>query len=298
MTLPVTIVFSLNDKHTPLLGAALCSLFENKMSDYPITIVVLDGGISVVNKERLSVLEERYLFSIKYIIPSARLFENISTGYYPIASYYRIAIASLLSMEYKKVIYLDCDVLVRGDIRELFSMDLEEKIIAAVPDRNQNIQRGYLEELCGKRGRYFNSGVLIINLDSWRRYDVERRLFSFIYENQGKLIFPDQDALNVILFDAWKELDMKYNFMSVYHNSLHLDDSFIVHFAGENKPWYFFSDIPYHKDWLFYINKTPWSTNLQIMDQRFANKHRIFHRVISRLGLNEHLMKVIVSLLP
>ena len=192
---PVTIVFSSDNNHAMLLGVVLCSLFENKRGDYAMNVFVLDGGISDMNKARMKELEDTYHFSITYAVPDAAWFEGISTDARPIAAYYRAAIDRLVPATCKRAVYLDCDILIEGDIKELFEFDLEGKTAGAVADHPQGERREYLKKLSGLDGDYFNSGVLLIDLDLWRQKEIGKKLFSFIRANPDKLFFADRRSI-------------------------------------------------------------------------------------------------------
>jgi len=286
MTNPVTVVFSSNDNHALLLGVALCSLLENRRGNYPIRVFVLDGGISDKNKKRLKVLEDRYGFSITYAVPDNQVFREISSNSRPIAAYYRIAIGRLLPMDCHKVIYLDCDVIVLGDIAGLFHVDLEGKTVAAVPDQPQAERQEHLKKMCADIPSfvvptgtiYFNSGVFMIDLDLWRKHEIEKKLFAFIREHPDKLYFDDQDPLNIIFIRDKEILPGKYNFVPTPATPAIDGDPVIVHFAGGIKPWYILSALPYQDDYVFYANKTPWKNHKyrKFMDVPFAKKYHIY----------------------
>lgn len=276
---PVTIVFSANDYHAMLLGVALCSLFENKHGDYPVRVFVFDGGISAENKKRLGILEQNYGFSIMYATPDPSLFVRVPIRDRPVAAYYRIVIARFLPADFRRVLYLDCDVMVRGDVAELFYFDLAGKTVAAVPDCFPEEQRKHLRHISGKDGVYFNSGVMLIDLDRWKRHDVERQLFSFIHEHPDKLKFDDQDPLNVVFREDYAALPTTYNVMAGAPANPDGDPNpFVVHFSGGAKPWYLLSSLRYQGEWVDYANMTPWRDKKyrKIMDVYFAHRHHVY----------------------
>src|SRR3989344_3795219 len=287
------VVFSSSDQYAMLLGVALCSLFENKKGDYPVGVFVIDGGISAENKERLGILEKRYKFAITYVTPDGRLFKEIpiprlsQTAYFlPIEVYYRIAVARILPPTYRKAIYLDCDVVVRGDITELFNVDLAGKTAGVVADCFQDERRNHLKKLCEsipalgtpEELMYFNSGVLLIDLDLWRKRGIEEKLFKFIRENPGKLWAADQDALNIVLPGDYRQLSAKYNLIAEDPRQKNEKNPVIVHFAGGSKPWYLLSALPYQPDYVYYANKTPWKNRKyrKFMDVPFAKKYHLY----------------------
>lgn len=287
----VTIVFSANDNYAMLAGIALCSVFENKKGDYPIQVFILDGGISARNKERLRVLEKRYGFSINYIFPDRKLFEGVlaananAEAEWPIEAYYRIAVASILPDSCRRAIYLDCDVMVRGDIKELFDADLGGKTLGGVVNGEVDSLRKHFKELCEsvslalpEGAEYFNSGVLLIDLDRWRERDTEKKLFQFMRKNYDKVWYPDNDALNTVLFEDWKRLPTKYNLLAEFAFQREDDEPLVIHFAGGGKPWYLFSALPYQPEYVRYANKTPWRNEKyrKLMDVPFAKKYHFY----------------------
>jgi lipopolysaccharide biosynthesis glycosyltransferase len=269
----VSVVFASDDNYAFFLGTALCSLFENKKGDYQISIFVIDGGITTENKRNLSILEERYSFRITYVVPDAKLFRGFPTDIWPIAAYYRIVIAQLLPPNIEKVIYLDCDLIIRGDIQELFLCGLDSHAIgAAVSNPDYTMDQFGVSE----KGLCFNSGVLVINTTLWRKGGIEKKLLDFINKNAHKLRFPDNDTLNMILSGNYRRLSDKYNFIPLVTRPSG-ENPLVVHFAGE-KPWYRFSELPYQKDYLKYLDKTPWRKQKfrRFMDVPFAEKIHIY----------------------
>lgn len=275
----MTVVFSSNDNHAMLLGIALCSLFENKKGDYPLQIFVMDGGISRENKKRFAALERRYHIPIIYLVPDPSIFKDVRVRDRSIAAYFRIAIGTVLPATCHKVLYMDCDIIVRGDIAELFNIDLEGKTVAAVPDYMGDTFADYRRQIAGKDGVYFNSGVMLINLDCWRQLDIESKLFAYIREHPDQLIFDDQDPLNATFSKDYKQLSTKYNFMvAVPEQSSDDPNPLVAHFSGGAKPWYFFSALRHQDAWVYYANLTPWRwwKYRKVMDIYFAQKYGIY----------------------
>ncbi len=287
------LVFSSSDAYALLLGVALCSIFENRKSYHPFDVFVIDGGISSRNQQRLNVLEKRYGFTITYLVPDKHFFENLlatelpQAGYYlPVEVYYRLAIGRILPKEYSRALYLDCDIVVKGDLAELLNFDLEDKVLGAVADCFQDLREKHLKRLCQNVGLteipkklvYFNSGILLVDLNLWRKKEIETKLFSFISKNSHKLWAADQDALNIVLLYDFRQLPDKYNFIAEQASGYQESNPFIIHFAGGSKPWYFFSALPYQSEYLYYASKTPWKNRKyrKPMDIFFAKKYHIY----------------------
>ena len=162
--------------------------------------------------------------------------------------YARILLPSMLP-NLDKVIYLDCDLVVCKDLKSLWETDVNDVAVAMVPDLWYQ-DKGTLSRL-GINNYYLNSGVIVMNLDYWRKHDVQNRLLSYIVDLGNELIYNDQDALNAILQDERRQLPVKYN-VTPYHYHKNLEyypaklreeiqksrlDPVIFHYLGPVKPW-------------------------------------------------------------
>jgi hypothetical protein len=155
----------------------------------------------------------------------------------------------------KRVVYLDADLVVLGDLSDLAAIDLGGKTVGAVMDFAIRRWGGprTCEALKSQRQHadrsYFNAGVLVIDLDAWRRKRVRDSAVHFLFENQGRIHCWDQDALNHALGGDWCELDPRWNRMCYWERQEFPDPPFsdevmaslsapnIVHFTGRRKPW-------------------------------------------------------------
>ncbi|MBI2033730.1 MAG: glycosyltransferase family 8 protein [Candidatus Liptonbacteria bacterium] len=292
----VSVVFATNDNYAMLLGVALCSLFENKKGDYPISLYVVDFGISAKNKERLETLEKKYGFTINYVLPDKKLYQglplgDLSKGFHaPVEAFHRVYLGRFLPPTCRRVINLEVDVVIRGDISELFNVDLGRKTIGAIADCQQEERQGHLKKLrkdinwpiASQESAYFSVGMLLVDLELWRKRGIEEKLHRLIYEYPDKLRYHEQDALNLVFAGDYRELGIKYNLIAaaipIGAYPYNEPDPLVVHFAGGGKPWYFLSALPYQPEYVYYINKTPWKRRKyrKIMDIYFAKKYGIY----------------------
>jgi lipopolysaccharide biosynthesis glycosyltransferase len=141
------------------------------------------------------------------------------------AALYRLFLGSLLSDSYTRFVYLDGDLLIRGNIDVLLNCN---QIFAAVRDSEDSATNNF----------HFNSGVIIADLGFWRRNNVESKLMEFLTSNPNS-IYKDQDALNFVFKDSNVLLLNKiYNFIPKDNSEIiKSSDPVIVHFAGHLKPW-------------------------------------------------------------
>lgn len=171
-----------------------------------------------------------------------------------------------------KVLYLDCDILINGDLSELWETNLGDNYGAFVKDIKPLLKyrQNHLQSLgISNHDAYFNSGVMLLNLGAIRRDRIEEKLFS--YRKNGLNNFMDQDAINVVMGGKALQLDLKYNFLAPLMEEFTLDDinrhygqnligtelrnyeTFkIIHFSSHIKPWN--SSSPFASDlWREYL---------------------------------------------
>jgi lipopolysaccharide biosynthesis glycosyltransferase len=197
-------------------------------------------------------------------------------------TYSRLLAPQVLPEDCEQVIYLDCDVVVLADLADLSDAADPRFTLSAV----SNVWFPYVsskfdttpvvfnfEELgIPPTNRYFQCGVLVINLRRWRDRNVTERAFSYLSKHRSEVQFHDQGALNAILYDDWFRLDQRWNQVST---ALQPDrwvapaysradwrraknDPFIVHYDGQDKPWKVGFKRPRSSFFLKYLKKTPY----------------------------------------
>lgn len=152
----------------------------------------------------------------------------------------------LVPRSVSRAIFLDVDIIALGDISELATMSLDGHAVAAV--------RAPLRRFSGRLGTqvYLNSGVLVIDLEKWRRDRVSERCLDYLRRIEGDWsdAYPDQDALNVVLKEddgrpKWKALEPKWNACtplfvgpreSILYDPVPIEDAVLIHYSG-TKPW-------------------------------------------------------------
>jgi lipopolysaccharide biosynthesis glycosyltransferase len=182
--------------------------------------------------------------SIHWIPTDGAAFEHLAAWTNGTRMHYgRLLIASILPPEVERALYLDADILVLGDISPLWEIDLEGAAVGAVIDagvdalmKNDQLGRWNIPRVLD----YFNSGVLLIDLERWRDQRIAEKVLEYVARNPTSL-FPDQNALNVVCDGHWKQLDLRWNFQR--HMEHRLADMSpanrpaIVHFVTGEKPW-------------------------------------------------------------
>jgi lipopolysaccharide biosynthesis glycosyltransferase len=190
---------------------------------------------------------------------------------FPVQAWYRVLLPELLP-ELDRVLYLDADTLITGPLVPLWEIDLDGCLVAAVTNpllasMLPRIQRDLgLPDL----GSYFNSGVLLIDLEAWRAGATAQAVLDFARAHES-VIWPDQDALNAVLHarrlhlhPRWNAMPGLWNVSQSYlpHTPAEVReavlDPAIVHFVGPHKPWHYRNRHPYRAQYFSYLDHTPW----------------------------------------
>jgi len=169
----------------------------------------------------------------------------------------------------EKLLYLDCDMIVLGDLEPLFSHDLDNKMMAAVSDLFGSSH--VIAKECGLQ--YFNAGMLLFNVPAWNANDSLEKALDFTCGKftewfAGKKHYGDQDILNVVFRGQVQYVHPKYNavnplflrrcdFRGAIFDEAH-DRPVIVHFAGGAKPWNAWDIHPLANKYRQYRQMTPW----------------------------------------
>lgn len=276
----IDIAIAPDDNYAKHCGVVMASTISNAKEGTSINFYILDGGISEENKSALQHIGAGKSYTVNFIRIDKKDFEIFppfscfaSMSYITVSTWYRLKVASLLPTSVKRVLYLDCDVIVRQPLDELFESDMEGCLMAGAID---NLWQRYSKTLgLPNSYRYFNAGVMLIDLEAWRAENVEGKLFTFLHEDPERLKLMDQNVLNICLYGRVKHLGIKWNFQygvpfledTCYYLKEVRDeyvranfDIGILHYMGPYKPWE--KGIgglhKYRMEYFKYLKLTPW----------------------------------------
>ncbi|MGT2911084.1 glycosyltransferase [Streptococcus cameli] len=245
----IDIAFAVNENYAQYLGATLSSILTSN-SDTKIITHVLYQELTPTIIEQLNILEEHQPnLSIHWIQVEAERFIQIpiQTEQFPFESFFRFLLPDLLP-NCHRVLYLDVDILVKGNLSSLWTIDFEGKEIAAVRESDIYAYRPvYLNSLgFSMDSHYFSSGVLLMNLDLMRKNHSSRDLVKMAIEKGLEYKFPDQDILNLYYQEQYVFLSPAYNYTDRRKKDKDLpsEEVIIEHFNGTIKAWHPLSKIP------------------------------------------------------
>ncbi|KVN81195.1 hypothetical protein WK05_18030 [Burkholderia ubonensis] len=292
----VSIVTVADGNFVPHLAAFIASVQDNLDRDRALDLIVLDGGIPTDQQRLLMKQFNRSGKGRLSFIQCAHLFSDIPLhGPFSAATFYRLSMGELLA-KHQRVVYVDSDTIVLGDLSELYDLDLEGNAVAAVPDviMKSFVSSGvpalreaggapagiYLKERVGmgRRGdEYFQAGLIVIDLDEFRRLRIGEDAYKDLLTR--RYWFLDQDVLNKHLLGHVKFLDLSWNVVNASMDVLSGLETDIaakvkevfaapsmVHYAGhEAKPWNRPTAPLAHFYW-YYLRRTYWYES--VIDRR------------------------------
>lgn len=293
----IPIFFSVDDEYIPYLDVAIASLIENASKSYKYRLVIMHTGLKTENITKIK-LNERDGFAIDFIDISKdvdRIKAKLKNVYhFSVVTYYRLFIASLFP-EYDKIVYLDCDLVVLGDISELYNVELGDNILGAAPEQfvqNTDEFRIYAERALGvDPDGYVNAGVLVMNLAEFRKNEIENKFISLITEYDFDLIDPDQAYLNYLCLDKIHILPNGWNKEPM---ALECEGKKnIVHYALYKKPWQY-DDVMYGEYFWHYAKTSPFYDEICLSRQSFGESERRENKAMAKEIL-EHAMNIVNS---
>jgi lipopolysaccharide biosynthesis glycosyltransferase len=292
----IAVCIAFNNAFAPYAGVLIKSIVNVSTKENNYDIVVLHTDVSTESKTRFQLMiKGKKNFSIRFV-ETAPFFHGLDLPthmHFGKEIYYRLRIPTIFS-NYGKVVYLDADTVVLRDVADLHNENMAQKYFAAVPDyvmkgfRKLKIcslretggleSEKYLTNYVGMKNpeNYFQSGVMVFNVTVLKKENVEEKLLKLL---NGKVYwFPDQDIMNLVAEGRTLPLDYNWN---VLHGNGDVDsfyiqlpagefdkyiearrNPFIIHYAGEKKPWKVY-DIDFCEKFWEIARATPWGKEMR-----------------------------------
>lgn len=309
----VNIVAGCDDGFSRPLAVALYSALKHLREATPVALYLIDGGVSRKSKKRIErvVGQVRPDVRVTWTSPAADAMQGLEGArHLSPATYLRLFIPELVPTNMTRVLYLDCDILVQGDLAELWGMDMAGALIAATRDfAVTDIGHAYsgVNDYCelglDSAAPYFNAGILLMDIAQWRTKKTAEKALAYAVKHGATLGNCDQDALNATLSDAWLPLDFRWNMQSALFY-LHdipannfvielakmrptlLNEAKIFHFTGTPKPWNHWCGHPATEEWVKTLLQCGWFTPVEAVKWMVSySLKRIIFKLKVVLGL-------------
>ena len=285
----INVVYCTDPNYLEHVGVSITSIILNN-KNHNIHFHVFLYDVSEEDKNKLK--EIGPLINL-YSIPTDELdkyseIQNDKIKHINRSMYIRLSVPRLLPDYVDKFIYLDADILCFSDISSILNIDIDSVVCAVTADSldvNNMLQNRNRLGLAAEK--YFNSGFLYINTQNWKKFDTENKANQILLSPQNyNLIYPDQDALNIVLQKQINFIDVKWNYLftwmdvqekeSFFHNKQSLP--YFVHFTGARKIWYQEHTGLAQNIYCFYKHFTPWANyNLKSYKSKMrVNDYRIY----------------------
>jgi len=275
----LNVVFTIDENYIQHFCVACTSLLDNNKN---IGRIFLVQDIEEENKKLLSAinyLEQYYYVKIEKLSLDSKILENFKiTHHVSKATYFRLLLSEILPKDIDSVMFLDSDIVVNDSLDGILELDFlrEDNLYVSHQDGlNETTYSSNYEyyifavnhkygedELLRLRGigfegnKYFNAGIMYINLKKWREDDISSILIENAIKYNDHLLWWDQDVLNITFDKEWGELEHKYNNFDL-NDRLECDNSVIVHYIGFVKPWHFMCQHPCKHLYWKYLKNTP-----------------------------------------
>lgn len=277
----IVVVSACDDKYAQYCGILITSIFDNN-KDSEVVANILTDYISEDNRKLLKLVADKYCQTINVIDIDKSQFAHLPLPAHApqinICAYYRLLIPALFSSE-DRVLYLDCDMIVRKSLVDLWRTDMVDYAFAGVRD-------SYLMQRCCSRLKYpleeyyYNSGMLLFNIKYLKENNYDFIVQKLIKDHYDLIVCHDQDILNACFHGHFKPISTTWNMLDIF---LHRDypyeyediadfrssrvDPAILHYSGPcSKPWFKDTYHPYKYEFLKYYEMSPW---------RFEMKYRL-----------------------
>lgn len=239
----IPIFFATDDNYAPLLHVAIESIRAHASKEFEYHIHILYDNLNEENQKLLADAFNRG--NIKIICDNmkeaiaAKISMLHTRDYYSHATYFRVFIPTIYP-QYSKALYLDCDITLNADVAELYNIDIGDNYVGGVTCEacdTTPVYSSYVENYIGnKLPLYFNAGVLSMNLDMWRKVDIEGALFDLMSQIRFEVI-QDQDYLNVLCRGRAMFLPKAWNKWSRPDSQMPASEVKLVHYNLAYRPW-------------------------------------------------------------
>lgn len=306
----MNVAYSTSDLYSELAATSIASLLENSKDVDEINVYVIDIGISEKHRQDLldlAVAYGRHLEFLEDLNVEDIAHTKIDVGRWHISTFSRLFLLHVLPEGMDKIIYIDCDMIIRHSLKTLWEMDMEGTWCMSADDCRGKMYRKDIG--IQMDSIYTNNGLMVIDLDAWRKNDVESKFIDFINEYHGDITYMDQGVLNGVFqpLKKVKLLPISYNAQTVCYDLGYdglqacrkpvwaytrdefergIDDPTVVHFTtcfmSGTRPWFKVDHHPYRVEFLKYRSLTAWKDE-PLWDDKTPGKKKLMTKVSQTL---------------
>lgn len=262
----ISIALASNNNYAVLMGVLIKSIIVNHRTNEAITFYILNDHISTTNQSNInSLIEDPSKFYVVWkdadqVFPADVKFPMDDSAF-PFTAYLRLFAPYIVPKTVKKLIYFDVDMVVKGEVADLWNTDMQGYTMAAVLDvgKTAGCKWGGIPnyEALGidAKAPYFNSGMMLIDCEKWIAGDIPNQVFTAMREHIAHVNYADQYGLNVVFSGKWLQVDPLWNWFA---NNYHPNPK-CIHYL-DIKPIFksYNSDPVFQRVFISYLKMTPW----------------------------------------
>lgn len=282
----MNVAYSTSDLYSELAATSIASLLENNKDIQEVNFYIIDIGISNKHKQDLIELASSYGRNIEFLEDlnvEKIAHTKIDVGRWHISTFSRLFLLQVLPEELNKIIYIDCDMIIRHSLKALWEMDMEGTWCMSADDCRGKMYRKDIG--ISDNSIYTNNGLMVVDLAAWRNNNVESKFVEYINKHHGDITYMDQGVLNGVLqpINKVKLLPISYNAQTACYDlgyeglqacrspvwaytkeefNKGIADPCVVHFTtcfmSGTRPWFKEDHHPYREEFLKYRSLTAW----------------------------------------
>ena len=279
----IPIFFAVDNNYAPLLHVALESIVSQASDAYVYNIHILSEDLSNENKESLLKHYDKNNFNVLITDMAERIAacagKMHTRDYYSKATYFRVYIPEMFP-QYDKALYLDSDIALNADVSELYNFELGEHCVGAVTCEAVDttpVFTEYAESYLGfKLPKYFNAGVMVLNLKAFRETRFKDRFFDILDKVKFE-VAQDQDYFNVLCKNRVLFLPKVWNKIPRPSSTDKLEDVKLVHYNLSFRPWRY-DNVLYGELFWKHAKNSPAYEKLLEIKRNFTEKDAAYDR--------------------
>ena len=296
------VMYTCDNNYVWLMGISTISLFENNKDLKELKVYLLGENISEENKNELKKIGDKYGKEVEVIdVPKLTIPPSLVSARWPISAFTRLFSGVILPDGIDRILYLDCDTIITGDISELEDVEFNGNIAMGVKDC---IGGTYKKNVgLDEDSPYINAGVILFDMKALRKIDIHTDIENYMNKYEKLINYADQDILNGMFKGRIGELNPKFDVMTIdivhtyeeiqklrrpsnFYKKEELEDAtinpVIIHYTTNMlvvRPWFTNSDHPFAGEFKKYMGMSVWKDR-ELKEAVFGSKEAKTIRLI------------------
>jgi lipopolysaccharide biosynthesis glycosyltransferase len=311
----VRVAFATDDGYARPLAVAGASVIRHLGKDRNLELYVLDMGISKLNRRKIEESFAGPQVKVSWIAGRQEAISGLPSGgpWITRSTYARLLLPDVLPAHVDRVLYLDCDLVVRRCIGELYDLEFDGAVALAVLAMGTPFVcslwgvGGWFESGRAASDLNFNAGVMLMDLTAWRREQIGQTVLGYARAcDPDHPLVADQESLNATFGPRIRSIDPRWNQQSELFSNAHAsllpysrerlivlrNDPWVIHYSQASKPWQADCSHPWVNEWYRNLDETayrgwrpPWLPTA--VRQAVRKRFEAVRQTLRRFGVNK-----------